>query len=156
MQHCALFVLDLIAHRCAGANEFTPFNRREAATLIGAAIGISTSSVRTYVQQPRLAFMTPGQGSAFLPYGQAIAKVLPVAGLDQIDVVESKGSNENLSSTDASPTVIGMAFLGSAVDALNGTGSAAGNRHENVRALYFQCMKQPLSPPLWHRRASHR
>jgi uncharacterized protein len=56
--------------------------------------------------------MTAGQGSAFLPYGQGIAKVLAVAGLDQIDVVESKGSNENLSSVDASPTVIGMAFSG--------------------------------------------
>lgn len=114
----------------------TPFNRREAVTLIGAAIGISTSSVRAYAQQPRLEFMTAGQGSAFLPYGQGIANVLAVAGLNQIDVVESKGSNENLSSVDASPKVIGMAFLGPAVDALNGTGFAAGKRHENVRALF--------------------
>jgi TRAP-type uncharacterized transport system substrate-binding protein len=114
----------------------TPFNRREAVTLVGAAIGISTSSVRAYAQQPRLAFMTAGQGSAFLPHGRGIAKVLAVAGLDQIDVVESKDSNENLSSVDASPTVIGMAFLGSAVDALKGTGFAAGKRHENIRALF--------------------
>src|SRR6516165_7015564 len=97
----------------------TPFNRREAVTLIGAAIGASTSSVLAHAQEPRLAFMTAGQGSAFLPYGQGIAKVLAAAGLNQIDVMESKGSNENLSSVDASPTVIGLAFLGSALDALN-------------------------------------
>ena len=114
----------------------TPFNRREAVTLIGAAIGASTSSVLANAQEPRLAFMTAGQGSAFLPYGQGIAKVLAAAGLNQIDVMESKGSNENLSSVDASPTVIGLAFLGSALDALNGTGFAAGKRHENVRALF--------------------
>jgi TRAP-type uncharacterized transport system substrate-binding protein len=83
----------------------TPFNRREAVTPIGAAIGISTSTVRAYAQRPRLAFMTAGQGSAFLSYGQDIAKVLAVTELDQIDVVESKGSNESLSSVDASPKV---------------------------------------------------
>jgi uncharacterized protein len=113
-----------------------PFNRREAATLIGAAIGASTSSVLSYAQEPRLAFMTAGQGSAFLPYGQGIAKILAAAGLNQIDVMESKGSNENLNSVDASPNVIALAFLGSALDALNGTGFAAGKRHENVRALF--------------------
>jgi uncharacterized protein len=113
-----------------------PFNRREAVTLIGAAIGASTSSVLACAQEPRLAFMTAGQGSAFLPYGQGIAKVLAAAGLNQIDVIESNGSNENLNLVDASPNVIGLAFLGSALDALNGTGFAAGKRHENVRALF--------------------
>jgi hypothetical protein len=58
----------------------TPFNRREAVTLIGAAIGISTSSVRAYAQQPRLAFMTAGQGSAFLPTGRASRKSWPLPG----------------------------------------------------------------------------
>jgi uncharacterized protein len=114
----------------------TPLNRREAVTLIGAAIGTSTSSVLGRAQESRLTLMTAGQGSAFLPYGQGIAKVLAAGGLDQIDVVESEGSNENLSAVDASPTVIGMAFLGSALDALNGTGFAAGKHHENVRALF--------------------
>jgi TRAP transporter TAXI family solute receptor len=114
----------------------TPFNRREAATLIGGAIGASACSVLAYAQEPRLAFMTAGQGSAFLPYGQGIAKVLAAAGINQVDVIESSGSNENLNSVDASPRVIGMAFLGSALDALNGTGFAAGKRHQNVRALF--------------------
>ena len=47
----------------------TPLNRREAVTLIGAAIGTSTSSVLARAQKSRLTLMTAGQGSAFLPYG---------------------------------------------------------------------------------------
>ena len=79
--------------------------------------------------------MTAGKGSAFLPYGQGIATALMAAGL-QVDVAESKGSNENLSAVNASPMTIGCAFLGSAFDALHGIGFAAGQRHENVRALF--------------------
>jgi TRAP transporter TAXI family solute receptor len=51
-------------------------------------------------------------------------------------VKESKGSNENLSGVDASPTTLGTAFLGSAFDAINGTGFASGKKHANVRALF--------------------
>lgn len=61
----------------------------------------ATTPTGIYDSRPRQRIFT---------YGQGIAKVLAAAGLNQIDVVESKGSNENLSSVDASPTVIGMAF----------------------------------------------
>jgi TRAP transporter TAXI family solute receptor len=49
---------------------------------------------------------------------------------------KSAGSNENLSAVDASATTIGTAFMGSAYDAVNGTGWAAGRKHENLRALF--------------------
>ena len=80
-------------------------------------------------------FMTAGDGSAFLPYGQGIAAYLASKGIP-IDVRKSAGSNENLSGVDASATTIGTAFIGSAYDAVNGTGWAAGHKHENVRALF--------------------
>ena len=80
-------------------------------------------------------FMTAGEGSAFLPYGQGIAAYLASKGIT-VDVTKSAGSNENLSGVDASTTTIGTAFIGSAYDAVNGTGWAAGHKHENVRALF--------------------
>src|SRR5882757_8971939 len=87
-------------------------------------------------ETPTLALMTAGQGSAFLPYGQGIAHVVNAAGVARIDVKESKGSNENLDAVDASATTLGTAFLGSAYDAINGEGFAAGRKHANVRALF--------------------
>ena len=80
-------------------------------------------------------FMTAGDGSAFLPYGQGVAAYLAPRGV-AIDIRKSGGSNENLSAVDASATTIGTAFMVSAYDAIHGTGWAAGRRHENVRALF--------------------
>jgi TRAP-type uncharacterized transport system substrate-binding protein len=87
-------------------------------------------------QTPALALMTAGQGSAFLPYGQGIAKVVTMAGAARIELKESKGSNENLEAVDASASTLGTTFLGSAYDAINGQGFAAGRKHPNVRALF--------------------
>jgi uncharacterized protein len=99
-------------------------------------------SLAAFVPAPLLAqtaapvtFMTAGDGSAFLPYGQGIAAFLAPKGIS-IDIKKSAGSNENLSAVDASATTIGTAFMGSAYDAINGTGWAAGHKHENVRALF--------------------
>jgi uncharacterized protein len=80
-------------------------------------------------------FMTAGEGSAFLPYGQGIAAYLATKGI-AIDIKKSAGSNENLSGVDASTTTIGTAFIGSAYDAVKGTGWANGHKHANVRALF--------------------
>jgi TRAP transporter TAXI family solute receptor len=80
-------------------------------------------------------FMTAGEGSAFLPYGHGIAAYLATKGI-AIEIKKSAGSNENLSGVDASTTTIGTAFIGSAYDAVNGTGWAAGHKHANVRALF--------------------
>jgi TRAP-type uncharacterized transport system substrate-binding protein len=79
--------------------------------------------------------MTAGDGSAFLPYGQGIAAYLASKGIN-IAVKKGAGSNENLSAVDASATTIGTVFIGSAYDAVNGTGWAAGHKQENLRALF--------------------
>lgn len=80
-------------------------------------------------------FMTAGDGSAFLPYGQGVAAYLAKQGI-RVEVKKSGGSNENLMAVDASPTTIGTAFMASAYDAVSGTGFAAGRKHENIRALF--------------------
>jgi len=79
--------------------------------------------------------MTAGDGSAFLPYGQGVAAYLATKSLN-IEIKKSTGSNENLSTVDASPTTIGTAFMASAYDAIRGEGWAKGHKHENLRALF--------------------
>ncbi|THD63187.1 MAG: TAXI family TRAP transporter solute-binding subunit [Bradyrhizobium sp.] len=79
--------------------------------------------------------MTAGDGSAFLPYGQGIVTYLASKGIT-VEIKKSAGSNENLSAVDALATTIGAAFMGSAYDAVNGTGWAMGHKHENLRALF--------------------
>ena len=108
-----------------------PILRRSALALLPAAF-VGRTAV---LAQSPLSFVTAGQGSVFLPYGQGIARILHAAGVG-IEVKESKGSNENLDIVDATPSAIGCAFLGAALDALNGTGFAKGKRHQNVRALF--------------------
>lgn len=107
-------------------------DRRHALALLAtAALPLRHASA----QGATLAFATAGPGSAFLPYGQGIAKAIASSGI-VLDIKESKGSNENLDLADASPTTIGCAFLGSALEALNGTGFAKDRPHRNVRALF--------------------
>lgn len=84
----------------------------------------------------KLSLMTAGAGSAFLPYGQGIAKLVNASGAAAIEVVESKGSIENLMAVEKDAATLGTAFLGSAYDAIGGTGFAAGHKHTNVRALF--------------------
>jgi hypothetical protein len=79
--------------------------------------------------------ITAGDGSAFLPYGRGIAAYLATKGI-HIEVKKSAGSNENLTAIDGSPDIIGTVFMGSAYDAIHGTGFAAGHKHDNLRALF--------------------
>jgi TRAP transporter TAXI family solute receptor len=95
-----------------------------------------TSTAPAMAQMPtQVTFMTAGDGSAFLPYGQGVATYLATKGL-QLEVRKSGGSNENLSAVDASPMTIGTAFMASAYEAVSGTGFSAGHKHENLRALF--------------------
>jgi TRAP-type uncharacterized transport system substrate-binding protein len=107
-------------------------NRRQALALLAApALPLRNAAAQSIA----LSFATAGQGSAFLPYGQGIAKAVAASGI-VLEIKETKGSNENLDLVDASPTMIGTAFLGSALDALTGTGYARDKPHKNVRALF--------------------
>ena len=107
-------------------------DRRHLLGLLGATL---LPRREANAQAIALSFATAGQGSAFLPYGQGIARAIAGSAI-VLDIRESKGSNENLDLVDASPTTIGAAFLGSAQEALTGTGFAQGKPHGNVRALF--------------------
>jgi TRAP transporter TAXI family solute receptor len=97
-----------------------------------AAFGATPASAQTVAP---VTFMTAGDGSAFLPYGQGVAAYLAKRNI-RVEIKKSGGSNDNLMAVDASATTIGTAFMASAYEAINGTGFAAGHRHENVRALF--------------------
>jgi TRAP transporter TAXI family solute receptor len=101
--------------------------------LLGLAVLNGTPALAQKSAQVTL--MTAGNGSAFLPYGQGIAAFLASKGIN-VEVKKSAGSNENLSAIDASAATIGTSFMGSAYDAINGSGWAAGRKHENLRALF--------------------
>jgi TRAP transporter TAXI family solute receptor len=101
--------------------------------LLGLAVLNGTPALAQNSGQVTL--MTAGNGSAFLPYGQGIAAFLASKGIN-VEVKKSAGSNENLSAIDASAATIGTSFMGSAYDAINGSGWAAGRKHENLRALF--------------------
>jgi TRAP-type uncharacterized transport system substrate-binding protein len=100
--------------------------------LLGAAFLIAPALAQT---SENVTLMTAGDGSAFLPYGQGIAAYLASRGIN-IDVKKSAGSNENLSAIEASAATIGTAFIGSAFEAVNGTGWAMGHKFQNLRALF--------------------
>jgi TRAP transporter TAXI family solute receptor len=102
-----------------------------AGTLLAPALATKAAA-----QGAALTLMTAGQGSAFLPYGQGLVRAIVANGGPAMAVKESKGSNENLSAVDADAAVLGTAFLGSAFDAIKGTGFANGRAHANVRALF--------------------
>jgi TRAP transporter TAXI family solute receptor len=101
--------------------------------LLGLAVlGTAPAAAQNTAQ---VTFMTAGDGSAFLPYGQGVAAYLATKDI-HIEIKKSAGSNENLSAVDAAPITIGTAFMASAYDAIQGSGWAAGHKHENVRALF--------------------
>jgi uncharacterized protein len=79
--------------------------------------------------------LSAGPGSAFLPYAQGAAAYLTSQGLRSM-ALESKGSIENMQRVQVDPTVIGMAFLGTAHEGVNaGAAWTQGRKMGNVRAL---------------------
>jgi TRAP transporter TAXI family solute receptor len=102
-------------------------------SFLAALAGTSFFSNLGLSQTPSFAFLTAGQGSAFLPYGEGLKKAL--AGVIALDVKETKGSVENLGRVDNDASALGMAFLGTAYQAVKGIAPFNGKPLYNVRAL---------------------
>ena len=118
---------------------FSECDRRQMLHLFaGAGLVASLSTLPRFgllAQPTALSFMTAGKGSAFLPYGTGLAAYLADTSTP-ITVLESGGSNDNLRAVNADPSIIGMAFLGSAAAAIAGTGAFDGAALTQVRALF--------------------
>ncbi len=102
--------------------------------LLGLTVLVAVTPASAQTAAP-VTFMTAGDGSAFLPYGQGMAAYLARKDI-RVEIKKSGGSNDNLMAVSASATTIGTAFMASAYEAITGTGFFAGRQHDNVRALF--------------------
>jgi TRAP transporter TAXI family solute receptor len=102
--------------------------------LLGLTVLVAVTPASAQTAAP-VTFMTAGDGSAFLPYGQGMAAYLARKDI-RVEIKKSGGSNHNLMAVSASATTIGTAFMASAYEAITGTGFFAGSKHDNVRALF--------------------
>lgn len=83
-----------------------------------------------------LGIYSAGQGSAFLPYAQGVAKYLSDQGL-KTQALTSAGSIENIRKIDVEKQQLATVFLGTAHEALTGTGAwTQGQKFLNLRALF--------------------
>lgn len=110
--------------------------RRQITASLGAIAGGVCLAGPLSAQAPvTLEFATAGPGSAFLPYGEAVAKLVNMTGGLRLNVVQTKGSIENLGYVQGSANRIATAFIGSAFEALNGLGPFAGRQMPAIRAI---------------------
>ncbi len=87
-------------------------------------------------QLTELGIYSAGQGSAFLPYAQALSKELTAAGL-ATSALQSTGSIDNLRKVEAEPQRLATVFMGTAYEAITGTVEwTQGQKLRNVRALF--------------------
>jgi uncharacterized protein len=101
------------------------------------------SSLQTAPNQDRpteVVIYSAGQGSAFLPYAQGVAGYLN-SHKGKASAVESKGSIENIQKIDepvgTGAARLGTVFLGTAFEAINGTGTwTLGKKFTDLRALF--------------------
>jgi uncharacterized protein len=97
------------------------------------------TSCAVWPRIPRLAevgIYSAGQGSAFLPYAQALANEYNAKRL-KASALESTGSIENLRKVNAEPQRLATAFIGTAFEAITGNATwTLGQKLEQVRALF--------------------
>jgi uncharacterized protein len=114
-------------------------SRRRLLALSTASLAASatvTALVPAHAQADNLSIHTAVKDGQFMVYGAGLAAYIKSRTGTQIDVVETTGSLDNLRAVNASATALGTVFLGSALDAVKGTGPFAGNPLTNVRALF--------------------
>lgn len=116
------------------------FSRRTLLISSASASGLSVIGCASPAPaRPTLAevgIYSAGQGSAFLPYAQSLAQVLSSQGL-KAQALTSAGSIENIRKIDVEKQQLATVFLGTAHEALTGTGAwTQGQKFTNLRALF--------------------
>jgi uncharacterized protein len=106
--------------------------------LIVALAAVPASALRRNVaaQEPgRLVLATAGQGSAFLAFGRALAATVRRHAPIEIDIRETKGSNENAELVSTGEVATACLNMGPGFDAWNGNPPFAGRPLRGMRAL---------------------
>jgi uncharacterized protein len=106
-----------------------------------AATGLATWATSSlprsaHAQASPLSIHTAVKGGQFWDYGSGVAAHIKSKTGTPIDVIASTGSLDNLRAVNASANAIATVFLGSALDAVNGTGPFDGTKLTNVQALF--------------------
>jgi uncharacterized protein len=83
----------------------------------------------------RLVLATAGQGSGFLAFGQALAAIVPKHSSLDIDIRDTRGSNENVELVDRGEVALACLNMGPGFDAWNGNPPFAGKPLRGMRAL---------------------
>lgn len=83
----------------------------------------------------RIALATSGQGGAFVEFGKAAAAVLARTSPLDIEIRETKGSNENIELLNSGQVPFACLNMGPAFDAWNGNPPFAGRQLRGIRAL---------------------
>jgi uncharacterized protein len=97
---------------------------------------LGCASTPTRPSLTELGIYSAGAGSAFLPYAQGLASYLNQQGM-KAQALTSAGSIENIRKIDAEPQKLGTVFLGTAYEAITGTGTwTQGQKFSNLRALF--------------------
>ena len=111
-----------------------PLTRRSA---LGLALGSSAAGLWPALAQvrTRLTIATAGKGSAFLPFGEALAAVVPKHAPLDIAVRETKGSNENADLVSRGEVELATLNMGPGYDAWTGQGPFAGRQLRGMRAI---------------------
>lgn len=110
------------------------FTRRGFGGVV-AGLGLALGMGGARAQAGELTLYTAGQGSAFLPYGQGLARYLAASANINVKVAESKGSVENAGKVEESASALATVFLGTAFEAMNGLAWAKDKKHTKLRAL---------------------
>jgi uncharacterized protein len=114
-------------------------SRRRFFALSAASLTTSTAPSRPFsahAQTVHMRIHTAVKDGQFMVYGAGITAYIKGKIGTEIDVIETTGSLDNLRAVNTSATALGTVFLGSALDAVNGTGPFDGNKLTNVRALF--------------------
>jgi uncharacterized protein len=98
------------------------------------------SNLQPFYKPTEVVIYSAGQGSAFLPYAQGVAAYLN-ANQGKASAAESKGSIENIQKIEEPSATgvqrLGTVFLGTAFEAVNGTGAwTSGKKYSELRALF--------------------
>lgn len=114
------------------------FLRQLNAMLIVALVASSIAGCASQAPRPslqRIEIFSAGQGSAFLPYSQGIAKHLSSKGITAV-AIETSGSIENIRKLNDSPTSAATVFSATAHEGVTGKGTwTQGAVYSNIRAL---------------------
>jgi hypothetical protein len=107
----------------------TPLSRR---LLFAAALLPAATQAQSRM---RASLGTAGQGSLFLPYGTALARHIATVAPVDLEVRETRGSNENLELLASGGVELGLVNMGPAWDAWHGLNAFAGRPNRSFRAL---------------------